>query len=95
MIVEKEYDEWEENLVFGRKRKWFNLDEAKYELEKHKPIQSTYLNMLKGYEKTVWQSVSLRSTDENSSSRSYLIPNLTTISSSVINLELTASNNNI
>ena len=42
-----EYDEWEENLKMGRIRKWFSLDEAKHELEKHKPVQGTYLNLLK------------------------------------------------
>ena len=50
LIVDKEYDEWEENSILGRKRKWFNLFEAKTELDKHKPIQGTYLNLLKGYE---------------------------------------------
>ena len=50
LIVDKEYDEWEEHSILGRKRKWFDLFEAKTELEKHKPIQGTYLNLLKGYE---------------------------------------------
>jgi hypothetical protein len=33
----------------GRRRRWFNIDEAKQELEKHKPVQGTYLSLLKGY----------------------------------------------
>jgi len=43
-------DEWEEHKLHGRKRKWFDLNEAKSELEKHKPVQGSYLNLLKGYE---------------------------------------------
>lgn len=50
LIVDTEFDEWEEHKKLGRKRKWFNLDEAKLELDKHKPVQGSYLNLLKGYE---------------------------------------------
>lgn len=49
-IVDKEFEDWEEHKVLGRNRKWFNLDEAKSELEKHKPVQGSYLNLLKGYD---------------------------------------------
>lgn len=49
-IVDKEFEEWEEHTVLGRKRKWFDLTEAKHELEKHKPTQGEYLSLLKGYE---------------------------------------------
>ncbi|CAF0847878.1 unnamed protein product [Brachionus calyciflorus] len=50
LIVDKELDEWEENTKNGRLRKWFSLCDAKYELERHKPFQGCYLNLLKGYE---------------------------------------------
>lgn len=49
LIVDKEFEDWEEHIVLGRKRKWFNLTEARQELEKHKPVQGTYLSFLKGY----------------------------------------------
>lgn len=48
MIVDRELTEWEENTKYGRIRKWFYVDEAKKELEVHKPVQSTYLNLLRG-----------------------------------------------
>jgi len=47
LIVDRELDDWEEHKIMGRKRKWFNLEEAKAELEKHKPVQSSYLVYLK------------------------------------------------
>lgn len=50
MIVEKEYESWEDSIAIGRRRKWFKIEDAKAELEKHKPIQGTYLNLLKGYD---------------------------------------------
>lgn len=50
LIVDTELDDWEEHTKLGRKRKWFNLNEAKQELEKHKPVQGTYINLLKGYQ---------------------------------------------
>lgn len=52
LIVDKELEDWEEQKAFGRKRKWFTLSDAKQELEKHKPVQGSYLNLLKGYENT-------------------------------------------
>ena len=39
----------------GRVRKWFNLEEAKSELEKHKPVQGTYLNLLKGFDEKIYR----------------------------------------
>lgn len=59
LIVDKELDEWEENTKFGRLRKWFNLNDAKYELEKYKPVQGTYLNLLKGFDKLNQQYINL------------------------------------
>lgn len=59
MIVDQEYDDWEEHKILGRKRKWFKLEDAKLELEKHKPVQGSYLSLLKGYEsitKNIWNS---------------------------------------
>lgn len=50
LIVDKEFDEWDEHKKLGRTRKWFNLEDAKSELDKHKPIQGSYLNLLKGFE---------------------------------------------
>jgi len=50
LIVDTELSEWEENTKFGRVRKWFYADEAKSELEKHKPVQGSYLNLLKGFQ---------------------------------------------
>lgn len=50
LVVDKELEDWEERKAFGRKRKWFDLSDAKQELEKHKPVQGSYLNLLKGYE---------------------------------------------
>lgn len=48
LIVDKEFDDWDEKRLNGRSRKWFNIGEARLELEKNKPIQATYLNLLKG-----------------------------------------------
>ena len=39
----------------GRIRKWFNLEEAKSELEKHKPVQGSYLNLLKGFDEKIYR----------------------------------------
>lgn len=50
MIVDKELTEWEENTKYGRIRKWFHLDEAKRELDLHKPVQAAYLTYLKGFQ---------------------------------------------
>lgn len=54
MIVDKELEEWDENKNLGRIRKWFNLEEAKCELEKHKPVQGSYLNLLKGFDEKIY-----------------------------------------
>lgn len=61
LIVDKELDEWEENTKLGRIRKWFDLIEAKVELEKHKPVQGSYLNLLKGIERPFISLTSLAS----------------------------------
>ncbi len=52
-MVDREFDDWDEKRLNGRTRKWFSIDEAKIELEKHKPIQATYLNLLKGNTTTI------------------------------------------
>lgn len=59
LIVDKEYEDWEEHIVLGRKRKWFNLNEARQELEKHKPVQGTYLSFLKGYSSAIGNNASI------------------------------------
>lgn len=52
-MVDKEFEDWEENRNFGRVRRWFNLDEAKDELRKYKPVQGSYLNLLKGFQAAI------------------------------------------
>jgi len=44
MEVTEEFEEWEEMLTLGRKRRWFPLEEAVEVL--HKPHQSNYLKLL-------------------------------------------------
>lgn len=48
LVVDKEDEEWDDKK-YGRRRKWFKLYDAKVELERHKPTQSAYLNLLKGF----------------------------------------------
>jgi hypothetical protein len=44
MLVEKEFDEWEDKTKYGRIRKWFSFNDAKIAL---KSSQSFYLDILK------------------------------------------------
>ncbi|XP_063595085.1 diphosphoinositol polyphosphate phosphohydrolase 1-like [Penaeus indicus] len=46
LVVTEEMEEWDESKVFGRKRKWFSVEEAVEELAKHKPVQSSYVSLL-------------------------------------------------
>ncbi|XP_042209497.1 diphosphoinositol polyphosphate phosphohydrolase 1-like isoform X2 [Homarus americanus] len=46
LVVKEEMEEWDESKVFGRKRKWFSLEEAVKQLAKHKPVQSSYVSLL-------------------------------------------------
>ncbi|KAK7076880.1 Nudix hydrolase 3 [Halocaridina rubra] len=46
LVVKEEMEEWDESKVFGRKRKWFTMEEAVEQLAKHKPIQSSYVSLL-------------------------------------------------
>jgi hypothetical protein len=67
LIVDKEYDDWEENRNFGRVRKWFKLDEAKHELFKYKPVQGAYLNLLKGFDSQTYSEFTSSSTNSSES----------------------------
>ena len=79
LIVDKEFEDWEEHIMNGRKRKWFNLNEARQELEKHKPVQGTYLSYLKGYETSKNSSLNnyfsnhTNSTTENNCDRNTIV----------------------
>ncbi|CAG7837868.1 unnamed protein product [Allacma fusca] len=44
MIVTEELAEWDDARNIGRKRKWFNLEEAVEQLAVHKPSHLNYLN---------------------------------------------------
>ncbi|XP_064095759.1 diphosphoinositol polyphosphate phosphohydrolase 1-like [Macrobrachium nipponense] len=46
LVVTEEMEEWDESRVFGRKRKWFSMEEAVEQLAKHKPVQSSYVSLL-------------------------------------------------
>ncbi|XP_071549160.1 diphosphoinositol polyphosphate phosphohydrolase 1-like isoform X2 [Panulirus ornatus] len=46
LVVTEEMEEWDESKVFGRKRKWFSMEEAVKQLAKHKPVQSSYVSLL-------------------------------------------------
>ncbi|XP_068249621.1 diphosphoinositol polyphosphate phosphohydrolase 1 [Palaemon carinicauda] len=46
LVVTEEMEEWDESKVFGRKRKWFSMEEAVEQLAKHKPVQSSYVSLL-------------------------------------------------
>ena len=48
LVVDKEDEDWDDKK-YGRQRKWFKVYDAKVELERHKPTQSAYLNLLKGF----------------------------------------------
>jgi hypothetical protein len=92
LIVDKELDEWEENTKLGRIRKWFNLDEAKYELEKHKPIQGAYLNLLKGFERSNY----LRTAPTINSNSQIIFPlNITTTTATINITTNTITNGNL
>lgn len=51
LVVNREFEDWEESKKIGRKRKWFKLEDAISELKKNKPVQSLYLTQLKGFQK--------------------------------------------
>ncbi|XP_011176013.1 diphosphoinositol polyphosphate phosphohydrolase 1 isoform X2 [Solenopsis invicta] len=46
MRVTEELPEWEDSRAIGRKRKWFTIPEALLQLDKHKPVQRSYLDKL-------------------------------------------------
>ncbi|XP_028304311.1 nudix (nucleoside diphosphate linked moiety X)-type motif 4a [Gouania willdenowi] len=46
-VVTETLEVWEESLTIGRKRKWFELDEAIKVLQSHKPDHAVYLHRLR------------------------------------------------
>jgi len=51
MVVTELFEEWEDSQAIGRNRQWFTLEEACQQLEMHKPVQKTYLDLLKKVDK--------------------------------------------
>jgi len=49
LIVTEELEEWDDSKSIGRKRKWFNIDEALDLLAVHKPVQVQYVKLLKNH----------------------------------------------
>ncbi|XP_012284864.1 diphosphoinositol polyphosphate phosphohydrolase 1 [Orussus abietinus] len=47
MRVTEELPEWEDSRAIGRKRKWFSIPEALFQLAQFKPVQSSYLHSLR------------------------------------------------
>ncbi|XP_029052042.1 diphosphoinositol polyphosphate phosphohydrolase 1 Aps [Osmia lignaria lignaria] len=46
MRVTEELPEWEDSRAIGRKRKWFSIPEALFQLAQHKPVQRSYIHSL-------------------------------------------------
>ncbi|XP_043199777.1 diphosphoinositol polyphosphate phosphohydrolase 1-like isoform X2 [Amphibalanus amphitrite] len=46
LLVTAELPEWEDSVNIGRRRKWFDLEDAVRELNENKPVQSGYLRLL-------------------------------------------------
>ncbi|KAF3854651.1 hypothetical protein F7725_022706 [Dissostichus mawsoni] len=46
LIVTETLEDWEDSVKIGRKRKWFNVDEAIRVLQSHKPVHAEYLRRL-------------------------------------------------
>ncbi|XP_037069077.1 diphosphoinositol polyphosphate phosphohydrolase 1-like [Pollicipes pollicipes] len=46
LVVTSELPEWEDSVNIGRRRKWFDLEDAVRELNDNKPVQSGYLRLL-------------------------------------------------
>jgi diphosphoinositol-polyphosphate diphosphatase len=57
LVVEETVDDWEEAKSTGRRRSWFSVAEAKEQLQKHKPVQQSYLEKLSG-ERNIFEKVS-------------------------------------
>ncbi|XP_032378398.1 nudix (nucleoside diphosphate linked moiety X)-type motif 4a isoform X3 [Etheostoma spectabile] len=43
LIVTETLEDWEDSVNIGRKRKWFNVDDAIRVLQSHKPVHAEYL----------------------------------------------------
>uniref|UniRef100_A0A3Q2ZS81 diphosphoinositol-polyphosphate diphosphatase n=1 Tax=Kryptolebias marmoratus TaxID=37003 RepID=A0A3Q2ZS81_KRYMA len=46
LIVTETLDDWEDSVNIGRKRRWFEVDEAIRVLQSHKPVHAEYLRRL-------------------------------------------------
>ncbi|KAK7891130.1 hypothetical protein WMY93_023093 [Mugilogobius chulae] len=46
LIVTETLEDWEDSVNIGRKRKWFKVDEAIRELQRHRPDHAEYLRTL-------------------------------------------------
>ncbi|CAI5777561.1 NUDT3 phosphohydrolase [Podarcis lilfordi] len=50
LIVTEVLEDWEDSVNIGRKRKWFQIDDAIKVLQYHKPVQASYFETLRqGY----------------------------------------------
>jgi len=47
LVVSEVLDVWEESTTQGRQRKWFTLDEARYQLGLYRPAHCIYLDELR------------------------------------------------
>ncbi|CAH1775000.1 unnamed protein product [Owenia fusiformis] len=48
LIVTEAVEDWEEAISMGRQRKWFSFADAKAQLALHKPVQTSYLDLVNG-----------------------------------------------
>ncbi|KAI0223147.1 Diphosphoinositol polyphosphate phosphohydrolase 1 [Lamellibrachia satsuma] len=48
LIVTDLLDDWEDARTLGRQRKWFALEDAYQQLGLHKPVQQSYIELIKG-----------------------------------------------
>uniref|UniRef100_A0A4W5JNC3 diphosphoinositol-polyphosphate diphosphatase n=1 Tax=Hucho hucho TaxID=62062 RepID=A0A4W5JNC3_9TELE len=48
LTVTETLEDWEDSVNIGRKRKWFNINEAIRVLQSHKPVHAEYLPTIRG-----------------------------------------------
>ncbi|XP_029575072.1 diphosphoinositol polyphosphate phosphohydrolase 1 isoform X1 [Salmo trutta] len=46
LIVTEMLEDWEDSVTIGRKREWFNTQDARRVLQCHKPVQASYFEAL-------------------------------------------------
>ncbi|XP_029520640.1 diphosphoinositol polyphosphate phosphohydrolase 1-like isoform X2 [Oncorhynchus nerka] len=46
LIVTEMLEDWEDSVNIGRKREWFNIEDARRVLQCHKPVQASYFEAL-------------------------------------------------